>query len=114
MDSTRTDEVVAQWWADRLDEQHAAKRAKFRAELLDVLASSFGWQRLAVDYDPDPILRKALNAVGIRCVGSFFSADGVLPRKSLVLKQPDGTVEAKEGYGAPFVTLATPTSPGVR
>lgn len=98
------DRKVAQWWADRLGDKYEDKREEFQEELYRRLYS-IPWTRISVDYDPDPILRGALNAVGIECSGVMFSARDILPGKTTVLKRAGGTVETKEGYGAPWRVL---------
>lgn len=105
MSSESENQAVAQWWADRLDDQYADYRDEFRRKLASLLDDDPSWQRLGVDYDPDRTLREALNAAGIDCRGFLFSARDILPGKTAVLKRPDGIIEAKEGYGAEWVPL---------
>lgn len=62
---------------------------------------------LAVDYDPSPLLIRALEAVGIVCRGFMFSADGLFPYKTRSWLNTDGTVGISLGYGDGPVEIST-------
>lgn len=102
-----TDEIAAQWWARRLDDQHADKREAFAAALAHELTTNWpDWNILRVDYDPDVPLQRALDAAGIDCRGFLFSAQAILPSKTMIARRPDGTIEGKDGYGAEWLPVA--------
>ena len=47
------------------EDQVAAFRQHLEAEIVNALASSSGWLIVSMDYDPDAILRRALEAAGM-------------------------------------------------
>lgn len=93
--------MAGQWWAERLDPQHADKRDAFAKAVAKQVMSAYEPGQpveLECDYDPRDALLRAIHDVGIECRGSFFSARGVLPEKHALTVWPD-RLEPKEGYG---------------
>jgi hypothetical protein len=98
------------------EEQFVAFREALRADLLAIWeaaredaersATALPWAVLDVDYDPRPPLLGALLEAGIACRGFMFSADGLLPRKTVMWVNFDGSTVVKLGYGAAHVALA--------
>lgn len=97
-------EVAAQWWAARL--QRNEHREAFKAALAEHLPALFAQGRivLQVDYDPKGALLDAVRTAGIECRGEWFSADGLLPRKTRMAVD-EGRITVCEGYAAPWVTI---------
>ncbi len=94
--ASRINEYAAQWWADRLDDQHADKREAFRQALLERLPEG-DWETKC-DYDPWDELLEAVRAVGIPCEGNCGSATGILPMKHSLYRRGN-VLWPKEGYG---------------
>ena len=93
--------VAGQWWADRLDPQHAEKRQAFAEAIERLVADALKREkfvRLESDYDPQGLLLDAVREIGIECRGFLGSSDGILPRKTYILVRPD-RITPKEGYG---------------
>lgn len=93
--------MAAKWWADRLHENHAAKREAFAGALARVVNKGLRREKrvwLENDYDPNTPLLEALAEVGIECRGCMFSGDGIFPRKHELAVYSD-RLEPKEGYG---------------
>lgn len=113
MDSEQI-EKCADWWTDRLKVD--GKRAEFRAALVDLIRSDafdkeerYGYGiNLSVDYDPSPTLLAAIRTAGIECRGFMWSAEGVLPMKTSMKIRTDGSIEAHQGRGAPWVQILAP------
>ncbi len=95
--ASKINEYAAQWWADRLDDQHAEKREAFRQAILERIPGGADW-RLKVGYDPWDELLEAVRAVGIGCSGFFWSAKGILPEKTCVIRCGN-ELRFKDGYG---------------
>jgi hypothetical protein len=98
-------EYAARWWAERLDDRHAAGRERFRLALLARLPDG-DWKTYC-DYDPRDELLDALRDAGIECAGSFFSAEGILPSKT-GLSRRGNMLYPKEGYGNWVPAVAFP------
>ena len=107
---TRTTEEIAQimssWWAQRLDDQHAKKRAAFQKDLKRRIIDNLGDDHLGKyliienDYDPKGLLLEAIRAtIDTECSGYMFSGDGIFPTKHSLALMPSGEIEPKEGYG---------------
>ncbi len=95
--ASKINEYAAQWWADRLDDQYADKREAFRQALLERIPEGTDW-KLTCDYDPWDELLEAVLAVGIECSGCLWSAKGILPGKTCVIRRGN-ELRFKEGYG---------------
>lgn len=90
-------EFAAQWWAEKF--MRDDMREMFKAELMARIPDT-GDTLLDVDYDPSGILLDAVRAVGLKCAGVFFSANGILPNKTLMWVRPsENLCEWKCGYG---------------
>ena len=112
--------MAGEWWADRLDQQHADKREAFaRAVALRIQLALDGNARWVwgeskpkngdgkpvnfvytqSDYDPCYLLLDAVHAtVDPKCRGFMFSSRGLLPDKHGLVVYRDRMVP-KEGYG---------------
>jgi hypothetical protein len=93
--------MAGQWWAERLDPQHADKREAFAAAVEKAIRDHYepGYPvHLECDYDPQGPLLEAVRAAGIECGGFLSSARGILPQKHDLTIWPD-RLEPKEGYG---------------
>lgn len=91
--------IAGDWWAERLmqgDKEMFAKEVAARVET--ALRSGATRVYLECDYDPQGILLEAVQAIGLKCQGFMFSADGILPRKHALDVRVD-TIKPKEGYG---------------
>lgn len=94
--------MAGEWWADRLDNAHAAKREEFAKAVANRTARALredGRVRLECDYDPQDLLLEAVREViAPDCSGVFFSARGILPQKHSLDVIPR-LLQPKEGYG---------------
>jgi hypothetical protein len=102
----RINEFAASWWADRLDAQHADQRDAFRVSLATRLGEQTKWI-LECDYDPLGVLLEAVREAGIECSGRKWSANGILPKKTMLIRDEDG-LRSKEGYGGGWQTIGSP------
>ncbi len=77
---------------------------RFRAILIEKLATADRWARqtIGVDYHPDQISADSLDAAGIT------SAMGTLPIKTCMWLNDDGTVRVRYGYGSEVQTIFEP------
>lgn len=89
-------ERAANWWAERFE--LAEKRDQFKSALLKHLPDG-DWS-IYNDYDPQGYLLDAVREV-TECRGFMFSGDGLVPRKTGMIREDDKLI-AKEGYGAPW------------
>ena len=99
----RAAQMAGEWWAERLNDQHAHRRDAFAQEVAVRVETALRANPdfpvfTECDYDPRGLLLEAVHAVGIECRGSFFSARGILPEKHDLTIHPD-RLEPKEGYG---------------
>jgi hypothetical protein len=92
-------EIAAKWWSDRF--QIAEKREQFREALVAVLPDG-DWV-LQCDYDPKDLLLEAVQSV-VECKGSFFSADELLPQKTVMRRDGD-RLTAREGRGREWIDV---------
>ena len=82
-DRSKVAKIAADWWAERFRIED--KREAFREALRRVIAEyPHKRMRLKVDYDPWGDMLAAVRAAGVECSGILHSADGVLPRKTLM------------------------------
>ncbi len=93
-------ERAADWWAARWIPNET--QADFRRAVLKHMPEGDWVAR--VDYDPQEWLLAAVQEVVPECGGCFFSADGLLPRKT-VMACVDGVLKVSAGYGAPWVVV---------
>ncbi len=112
-------QMAGAWWAERLDEAHAAKREAFakavEKRILEVFEGKVGWDSIDrkhegngkpaklvctnVDYDPMGLMLEAVHEViDPECRGRMFSARGILPEKHSLDVYRDRLMP-KEGYG---------------
>ncbi len=106
--------MAGEWWAERLSNQHADKRAAFaaavakhcEAELRARSQDPRCW--LEVDYDPQGAMLAAVReVVAPDCAGMGFSARGILPQKHELEVTPH-KLRPKEGYGNWTAILRVP------
>ena len=97
-------ELAAKWWAERLE--ISDKRAEFEQALVAVLNENPEWKELYTDYDPDDLLREALQRSAVRVRRTFFTANGVLPHKTVIYKQ-QGILWGRDGYRGLWYNIAT-------
>lgn len=99
--------MAADWWTRRLQR---GDRALFREHLRAIVLAelqSCGESTTQCDYDPRDALLEAVRAAGIECTGYLYSADGILPRKTVLIARPD-RLSCKEGYGAAWCEFEVP------
>lgn len=99
----RINEFAASWWADRLDAQHADKQDAFRTSLTTRLGEQTKW-KMECDYDPSGVLLEAVREAGIECSGRMWSAKGILPMKTKLVRDEE-ELRFKEGYGGGWNTI---------
>jgi hypothetical protein len=97
-------ELAAKWWAERLEIED--KRAEFEQALIAVLNENPEWDELYTDYDPDDLLREALQRSAVNVRPALFTADDIFPYKTGIFKR-QGILWGKEGYGALWYNIAT-------
>jgi hypothetical protein len=92
--------MIVSWWAQRLDKGDKAAFVKALAREIEANKP----EHLGVDYDPRAELLTAVRESGVDCRGTFFSAEGVLPKKTTMWIM-ETKIEVREGRGAPIETI---------
>jgi len=89
--------LTANWWSCKLQQ---GDKKKFNSEVYCRVLKELkekGRCVLECDYDPRDLLLEAVRAIGIKCDGYMFSAEGVLPGKHSTVTTND-KIRCKEGY----------------
>jgi hypothetical protein len=102
------------WWAEKLDEKYNTRRYVFAENLASIIErelNKFPYESryeiilsIECDYDPDVYLQEALQRSSIPYKNTFFSSDGILPAKHLLVISPE-LIEGKEGYALPIIPV---------
>lgn len=98
--TNETVEAAVIWWGRHLETGDAEAFLSSLSKSVTKDLVEFGLVRLKVDYDPCPLLLRAVTDAGVRCSG-MFSARGILPTKTtMVIRMFE--ISVKHGYGAEY------------